>query len=78
VLPLALWVSAREGNAHAWQAAFVLITTRATLVSIAHRSPGIVIPWAAVGFTGLSGYPHLLGLIERAHLCLLRRRAGDG
>jgi hypothetical protein len=47
---------------------FLLLTRRfrAAAWSMVIGAAGIVLPWAAVGFTGIRGYPHLLGVLERA------------
>ena len=47
---------------------FLLVTRRfrAAVWSLGFTAAGIILPWAAVGFAGLRGYPHLLRTLELA------------
>ncbi len=52
-----------------WPLILFLVFTRrfrAAVWSIVFSVAGVVVPWAAVGFTGLRGYPHLLRTLDMA------------
>jgi len=38
---------------------------RASIVAAASAAAAVLVPWAAIGFAGLGGYPHFLSALER-------------